>query len=110
MRKTILLGPCCLHRKRLQGWGEVILQASPSLVLSSFDVLRCSQGLWGLFELSLEPPASPIGCHFLFKELFLQLLPSVQGAEAFEIAAASLHSLLKQLASKRRGGEVLVSV
>lgn len=63
MRKTLPLGPCCLHRKRLQGWGEVILQASPSLVLSSFDVLRCSQGLWGLFELSLEPPASPIGCH-----------------------------------------------
>lgn len=110
MRKTVPLGPCCLHREKLQGWGEVILPTSPSLALSSFAVLRCSRGLWGLFELSSEPPASPIGCHFLFKELFLQLLPSAKGAEAFEIAAASLHSLLKQLASKRRGGEVLVSV
>lgn len=103
-----------LTQKKAPGMGrkyfKLILRASSSLDLFSSDVLRCSRGLWELFERSSEPPASPIGCHFLFKELFLQLLPSAQGAEAFEIAAASLHNLLEQLASKRRGGEVLVCV
>lgn len=98
VRKTSSQTHCLQEERSRVGGGEsvkLILQAFPSLDLLSFDVLRCSQGLRGLFELSSQPPASPIGCHFLFKKLFLQLLCSAQGAEAFEIAAASVHSLLE---------------